>query len=298
MQFVGRRSRIHYPGAVYHAMARGVNGDDIFHDDHDRRLFLLILRQLEYETGCKTIAYCLMGNHFHWAIRIDEVSLSRVLQRLLTRYAKSFNIKYGRKGHLFQNRFKSTLCTDDVYLLGLVRYIHLNPVRSRFVSDPADWEWSSHLDYLGHRKYPLSDIQIVYGALSTISQNETYAQWMSNQTNKFVPWPSDEVVAPATLLRKSSPEEPLLIEQIAAEVSKEQKLSIESIRGAGRDRKVSTARRIIVGRAIKNGHPLTSIARWLCRTPGSLHYLLNGRNIQNNQTPDTVKPLKLFCWPS
>jgi len=74
--------------------------------------------------------------------------------RLLTGYAGSFNLRYGRAGHLFQNRYQSILCDEDAYLLQLVRYVHLNPCRALMVEDPQEYRWSSHRDYLGARPRP------------------------------------------------------------------------------------------------------------------------------------------------
>ena len=78
---VMRRPRIHYPGATYHTMTRGVDGRDTFTDDRDRALFLKALTELKAGSGFSILAYCLMGNHFHLAIKIGQVPLSRILQR-------------------------------------------------------------------------------------------------------------------------------------------------------------------------------------------------------------------------
>jgi REP element-mobilizing transposase RayT len=99
-------------------------------------------------------AYCLMDNHVHLALQVTETPLSKVMQNLCFRYTQHINRKQERIGHLFQGRFKALLIDEDSYLLELVRYIHLNPLRAGMVNDLNDYPWSSHGCYLGQRKTP------------------------------------------------------------------------------------------------------------------------------------------------
>jgi putative transposase len=87
------------------------------------------------ETGTKCFAWALIPNHFHLLLRTGACPLSTVMRRLLTGHAMNFNRRHRRSGQLFQNRYKSILCQEDTYLLELVRYIHLNPIRARLVTD-------------------------------------------------------------------------------------------------------------------------------------------------------------------
>jgi hypothetical protein len=81
-----------------------------------------------------------------------EVPLSKIMQCLQLRYAQYFNRKYGKNGHLFQGRYKSILCDRNTYLLELIRYLHLNPIRAGIVTNPLDYPWSSHQIYVGKKK--------------------------------------------------------------------------------------------------------------------------------------------------
>ena len=130
-----RKSRIDAPGALHHIIARGIERSRIFKTDADRDNFLSRLWEILAETKTACYAWALIPNHFHLLLRTSNVSISTVMRRLLTGYALSFNRKHGRYGHLFQNRYKSILCQEDVYLLELVRYIHLNPLRAGLVPD-------------------------------------------------------------------------------------------------------------------------------------------------------------------
>jgi len=151
---MARKPRIEYPGALLHVIARGNNRQEIFHDDEDRRAYLKRLGLYLGVSGVTIYCFCLMSNHVHLLVEVGERSLSQVLHRLLTWHARYHSVKYRRVGHLFQGRYKAILCDKDAYLLELVRYIHLNPVRAGLVTDPRVYRWSSHRAYLGEVRYP------------------------------------------------------------------------------------------------------------------------------------------------
>jgi putative transposase len=130
-----RRSRIDAAGALHHIIARGIDRCDIFRDNTDRDNFLDRLGGIIAETKTSCLAWALIPNHFHLLLRTGAVPVATVMRRLLTGYAVSHNRRHRRSGHLFQNRYKSILCQEDAYLLELVRYIHLNPLRSGIVKD-------------------------------------------------------------------------------------------------------------------------------------------------------------------
>lgn len=142
-----RKPRLHFPGAVYHVMLRGNAGQNIFSDNSDRSRFLLILQQEQELSGCRIHAYCLMGNHVHLALQVANIPLSKIMQKVGFRYTQYCNRKLKRTGHLFQGRFKAILVDQNSYLLELVRYIHLNPLRVKLVDNPDHYLWSSHMSY-------------------------------------------------------------------------------------------------------------------------------------------------------
>jgi len=130
-----RKSRIDAPGALHHIIARGIDRRDIFKDDKDRDNFLERLGDILAKTQTFCFAWALIPNHFHLVLKTGATPISTVMRRLLTGYAVSFNRRHRRYGHLFQNRYKSILCQEDTYLLELVRYIHLNPLRAGIVNN-------------------------------------------------------------------------------------------------------------------------------------------------------------------
>ncbi|MGH7771356.1 MAG: REP-associated tyrosine transposase [Candidatus Binatia bacterium] len=146
---MGRRPRFHYPGALYHVISRGNRREKIFRSRGDFQRFVSVLREIKGQAGFTLYAYVLMPNHFHMLIEVAEKPLSKVMQSLLYRYTRYYNKRYHQVGHLFQGRYKAIVCDKESYLVELVRYLHLNPVRARMVRNPSDYPWSSHRAYVG-----------------------------------------------------------------------------------------------------------------------------------------------------
>lgn len=139
----------HYYGAVYHITSRGNNRQAIFSCDADRIKYLELLQKGLQRFDHQIHGYCLMGNHVHLLIQVGTTSIDQIIHNAHSCYAKWFNHKKERVGHLFQGRYHAQVVSSQDYLLRLIRYIHLNPVKACMVSDPADYRWSSHRDYLG-----------------------------------------------------------------------------------------------------------------------------------------------------
>ena len=159
-----RKSRIDAAGAVHHVIARGINKADIFSDDTDYKSFLNRLGSVLTGTKTACFAWALMSNHFHLLLRTGNTPVSIVMRRLLTGYAVNYNRRHKRFGHLFQNRYKSVLCQEDLYLKELIRYIHLNPLRADIVLDYSSlgrYYYCGHGVILGHFKKDWQDTEYV-----------------------------------------------------------------------------------------------------------------------------------------
>lgn len=151
-----RTARLDYPDLLQHVIVRGVNRCAVFVDDDDRRKFLNRFSQLLIETQTDCYAWALMSNHLHLLVR-PRRSLAHLMRRLLTGYAIYFNRRHDRCGHLFQDRYKSLVCEEDSYLLELVRYIHLNPLRAGLIknlSDLDDYPWTGHRILMMQDEFP------------------------------------------------------------------------------------------------------------------------------------------------
>jgi putative transposase len=161
-----RKSRIDAPGALHHIMVRGIDRQDLFSDHKDYSIFLERFADLLTDTKTSCYAWALIPNHFHLLLRTGNVPISVLMKRLLTGYAVNYNRRHNRVGHLFQNRYKSILCQEDSYLLELVRYIHLNPLRATLVKeykDLAGYPYCGQGAIMGRRKVEWQDTDYVLG---------------------------------------------------------------------------------------------------------------------------------------
>jgi len=169
-----RTARLDAPGAFHHVMIRGIERRKIFRNKKDREDFLGRLSILLPATRTACYGWAFLDNHAHFLFRTGDLPLSNLMRRLLTGYVVGFNFRHGRHGQLFQNRFKSIVCQEEIYLKELVRYIHLNPIRAGLVPDLAalqrypycghgalmgeverDWQDTGHvLVYFGKRLRP------------------------------------------------------------------------------------------------------------------------------------------------
>jgi len=149
---VPRGPRLDAPGLVHHIRARGIEGRKIFIDDRDRGDFVHRLASVCADEQAFLYAWSLMPNHFHLTLRTGTTPLSTVMRRLMTGFATYFNRRHKRQGHLFQNRFWSTVIDTETYLLALIRYIHRNPLVSKLVKtieSLAKYPWTGHSALMG-----------------------------------------------------------------------------------------------------------------------------------------------------
>jgi putative transposase len=159
-----RQPRLDVPGALHHIMVRGNNKANIFSDDQDRNKFLQRLGENIIEAKCSIYAWVLMSNHVHILFKSGKKGISAVMRKLLTWYGVYYNRRHKRTGHLFENRYKSILCEEDRYLLALIRYIHLNPLRAGMVQTLEDldrYHWSGHSVVMGKNECPWMDTDYV-----------------------------------------------------------------------------------------------------------------------------------------
>jgi REP element-mobilizing transposase RayT len=187
-----RHARIDQPGLLHHVIARGIEKRSIFLDDQDRESFVSRLGKELKSTDTDCYAWVLMDSHIHLLLRPRQLRLADFMRRLLTGHAVVFNLRHKRSGHLFQNRYKSIVCDQDAYLLELIRYIHLNPIRAGMLPtlEALDtYRWCGHCELLGKTARPLLEPREV---LSHFSPNrnaalQKYREFMSDGLKGPVP---------------------------------------------------------------------------------------------------------------
>ncbi len=151
---MSRPLRIEFEGAVYHVTSRGDRREPIYRDDVDRRLQLDVIAQAMERFDAQVLAWCQMGNHYHFVLHTRRANLSRLMRHVNGVYTQAFNRRHGLTGHLFQGRFKAILVDRDSYLLALCRYVERNPVAAGLVAAAGDWAWSSFRAHVGLEPTP------------------------------------------------------------------------------------------------------------------------------------------------
>jgi REP element-mobilizing transposase RayT len=157
---MSRQARLDAPGTLHHVIVRGIERRKIVNSDQDRKDFVSRMGTIASETGTLIYAWALMNNHAHIFLRSGPSGLPRYMRRLLSGYAVSYNRRHRRHGHLFQNRYKSIVCEEDPYFKELVRYIHLNPLRTKLVESLAEldrYRWCGHSVLMGRVKNDWQD---------------------------------------------------------------------------------------------------------------------------------------------
>jgi REP element-mobilizing transposase RayT len=139
-----RKAREEVEGGIFHVYARGNDKRLIFRDDVDRTTYLRMLRGTVKQRRWRLLAYCLMPNHVHLLVETPHANLAAGMQRMHGLYARDFNDRHGRSGHVFQGRYGSVRAETDEQLWGAAAYIAMNPVAAGLCKEPEEWPWGSH----------------------------------------------------------------------------------------------------------------------------------------------------------
>ncbi len=143
-----RAARIKSSTGIYHIITRGINQQNIFSSDDDYERFLNTLKRYSTKGGCEIYAYCLMSNHIHLLLKEGVEPLATTMKKIGSSYVYYYNWQYNRKGHLYQDRYKSEPVENDTYFLTVLRYIHLNPIKAGIADNLDSYPYSSYLEYI------------------------------------------------------------------------------------------------------------------------------------------------------
>ena len=246
---MARKPRVHYPGALYHVIVRGNNGEAIFNEEKQKDRYLEILAFYKETLGFLLYAYCIMSNHAHLLIEVIDLPLSRIMQRVQQVYTQWFNRNYNRTGHIFQQRYKALLCDKDNYLLQLIRYIYNNPVKAN-LEEGINYRWSSHASYLG-KKCDLVDSAYVLGLFSDDRNRarQEYLRFMNQVDTKLIYKDAEKEIQLINLAAEKKREEQekyLDIDELIEKVCIAENVTIKDLIRRTRVRKISDIRKAIV----------------------------------------------------
>ena len=153
MIFLARKARLKADDAIFHIMCKSISEVTLFRDSEDKERYLKLVKKYKKLYNVKIYGYCLMDNHAHLLVDANGADISKVMHGINFSYAKYFNKKYEREGHLFKDRFKSKIVDNDRYLKAVSLYIHNNPTDiGEFKDCPEKYAFSSLGIYIGKRR--------------------------------------------------------------------------------------------------------------------------------------------------
>ena len=241
---MARRPRIHYQGALYHVIIRGNNRTYIFKSKDNKEEYKKIILKYKKKYRFKLYAYCIMDNHAHLLIEVEDIPLSKIMQGIQQVFTQHYNRRNRTTGHVFEQRYKSFLCNKDTHLLSLIRYIHQNPVRSKLIG-AFNYEWSSHREYIVNSQ--LADVNFPLSLFDNrknkaikkylIFIDETETKVFESMTNE-----EDAMVAAKNIKEKSELAKEALI-KIIEEVTE---IKMDKIIGNTKGKRISDIRKLYI----------------------------------------------------
>ena len=283
---MARRPRVFAAGVLYHVIVRGNQRQKIFTSDSDYQAYVERLARYRKKYDYKLHAYCLMPNHVHLLVESSQHPLAKLMQGLQQSYSQYFNLKHRKTGHVFEGRYKAILCEKDPYLLQLIRYIHLNPVRAGMVASPERYRYSGEHAYLQSKATEMIDPAPV---LSMLGGKQAYRRFvrdgLSEGHNEEYYAVADQRFLGAEgfgeKLVKSEARFPVKrparrsIETVARELAKQLKVELQAVRSPDRSWTISKARTIAAYVLVRRlGYRLSDVAAYFRRDVATLATLL------------------------
>jgi REP element-mobilizing transposase RayT len=273
-----RRPRVHAAGAFYHVTLRGNHRQAIFRRDGDRTILNALVAEQMERYGARVHAYCWMTNHLHMLVQVSDMPLGRPMQGISARYARWFQSTLPTTGHLFERRYHALLVARDSYLLEVVRYIHLNPVRADLVRDPIEYPWSSHAVYAGDRYEPWVSTGFILGMLSpnAVTARSAYREFMRQGTpgaddNGSLPGECDVKLLSRIRFAEPNGHPTESLEQLIARHCQAFEVPPEHLTAPGRDRRLTRIRAAIAHEAVaRRVASLAAVARRFNRDESSI----------------------------
>jgi len=284
---MARRPRVFASGLLYHVIVRGNQRRKTFRSDDDYKAYLDRLEKYRAKFHVRIYAYCLMPNHVHLLLETGSTPLAKFMQGLQQSYTQYFNRSYRKVGHLFQGRYKAIICDKDKYLLALVRYIHLNPVRARLAKRPERYPHSGHRSYLlmnetpkiieagpilkllgGKKGYE----NFVLEGMSESHNDEYYA--VEDQRFLGEEGFGEEISRDAGFKEERKPQES--IETVFKEIARQLETTPELLRGKDRRWDISKKRAQGVASLVReHGYGVSEVAKFLRRDQANISTMLS-----------------------
>ena len=282
---MARRPRVFASGLLYHVIVRGNQQRKTFRCDDDYKAYLDRLKHYRGKFHLRIYAYCLMPNHVHLLLESGSEPLSKFMQGLQQSYTQYFNRSYRKVCHLFQGRYKAIICDKDKYLLALLRYIHLNPVRAGLAKRPEGYVYSGHRSYLSDGAAKIiengSILEVLGGkkgyerfVLDGMSEDHN-EEYYAVEDQRFLGEEGfgEEISREAG--EKEQGKRKKSIERDFKEIAKHLDTTAELLRSSDRRWEISAKRAKAVAKLVRDeGHSVNEVAKFLRRDQANISMML------------------------
>ena len=297
---MARRPRLFAPGVLYHVIVRGNQRQKTFTAESDYQAYIERLARYRKKYDYVLHAYCLMPNHVHLLVESSEQPLAKFMQGLQQSYSQYFNLRHRKTGHVFEGRYKAILCQKDQYLLQLIRYIHLNPVRAGMVRSPERYRYSGDHVYLQGKATETIDPATV---LSMLGGKQAYRRFVQDglsegHKEEYYAVEDQRFLGAEGFGERLLKKEPGLsgkkltrrsIETVARELAKLLKIDVQALCSPDRGWAISKARTLAAYVLVRRlGYRLSDVAAYFGRDMATLATLL-ARLSDRVQANDTAR---------
>jgi len=304
-----RPKKQHRPGGIHYVVLFGNGGQEIFQDDADKQYFIELLAVARARCNAEIFAFCLTRRDARLVVRVSDVPVGRLVQRVATQYSRNNHAKYATAGYLFQHPYRAYLLEGTTHLLEIVRHVHLAPLEMGVTADLEGYRWCSHRAYLGLESLdwlnqgPVRELlagvpAVDSGAVPvdthirvTPAPPQSYEQFMSARrkpAGEAVPGAvpgavPDDSPPPSQLpsddhffswLRRHAGKPPVTVtvDQVIQAVAKKMGVDRKRLLSTSRERRLTLTRALIGWHVTKNQiATLTEVSRQLGRDPSSVY---------------------------
>jgi REP-associated tyrosine transposase len=291
---MARRPRVFASGLLYHVVVRGNQRRKTFRSDDDYKAYLERLEKYRAKFHVRIYAYCLMPNHVHLLLETGSTPLAKFVQGLQQSYTQYFNRSYRKVGHLFQGRYKAIICDKDKYLLALVRYIHLNPMRAGLAKRPERYAHSGHRSYLGNGRPKIIEAGPILKLLGGKKAYEDFVlEGMSERhNNKYYTVEDQRFLGEEGFGEKISREAGVeeerkpkkSIETVFKEIARKLETTPDLLRGKDRRWDISTKRAQAVALLVRErGYGVSEVAKFLRRDQANISTMLSRLSVREQR---------------
>lgn len=298
---MARRPRLFAPGLLYHVIVRGNHRQKTFRTRRDYEAYFERLARYRQKHKVSLHAYCLMPNHVHLLLECSRTPLAKFMQGLQQSYTQYFNLSHCKVGHLFQGRYKAIICERDEYLLELVRYIHLNPVRAKLVKSVEQYPYSGHHCYMAGKPTEMMDPTPVLKLFGGVKAYRRFVQdgmadghredYYDVEDQRFLGAGGFGERMRAEVEEESEqPAKRKPLGKVVAALATKLKVSPEALRGADRSWRVSRARVLMAYVLVRyQGYGVAEVALYLGRDQTTISSLISRFSEKARQEPEVLE---------